>query len=243
MKLIKLNAIDSTNTFLKQLATSEVVENFTVVSAEHQTNGKGQRGSEWLIESGKNLTFSVLYSKIANSKTNLFTLNVIVALSVVEGLQNVSSKEFKIKWPNDILAENKKIAGILIENSIKSQTEVQSIIGIGINVNQENFENLPQASSLCLLEQQFFDKDLLLKNVVNQLENNLEQLNQLSEAYFWEKYHNYLFKKNIVSTFEDSNGNRFVGKIIKVTSEGKLKVQLENDSEIDFDIKEVKMLY
>ena len=243
MKLIKLNAIDSTNTFLKQLATSEVVENFTVVSAEHQTNGKGQRGSEWLIESGKNLTFSVLYSKIANSKTNLFTLNVIVALSVVEGLQNLSSKEFKIKWPNDILAENKKIAGILIENSIKSQTEVQSIIGIGINVNQENFENLPQASSLCLLEQQFFDKDLLLKNVVNQLENNLEQLNQLSEAYFWEKYHNYLFKKNIVSTFEDSNGNRFVGKIIKVTSEGKLKVQLENDSEIDFDIKEVKMLY
>lgn len=243
MKLIKLNAIDSTNTFLKQLATSEVVENFTVVSAEHQTNGKGQRGSEWLIESGKNLTFSVLYSKIANSKTNLFTLNVIVALSVVEGLQNVSSKEFKIKWPNDILAENKKIAGILIENSIKSQTEVQSIIGIGINVNQENFENLPQASSLCLLEQQFFDKDLLLKNVVNQLENNLEQLNQLSEAYFWEKYHNYLFKKNIVSTFEDSNGNRFVGQIIKVTSEGKLKVQLENDSEIDFDIKEVKMLY
>ena len=243
MKLIKLNAIDSTNTFLKQLATSEVVENFTVVSAEHQTNGKGQRGSEWLIESGKNLTFSVLYSKIANSKTNLFTLNVIVALSVVEGLQKISSKEFKIKWPNDILAENKKIAGILIENSIKSQTEVQSIIGIGINVNQENFENLPQASSLCLLKQQFFDKDLLLKNVVNQLENNLEQLNQLSEAYFWEKYHNYLFKKNIVSTFEDSNGNRFVGKIIKVTSEGKLKVQLENDSEIDFDIKEVKMLY
>jgi len=243
MKLIKLNAIDSTNTFLKQLATSEVVENFTVVSAEHQTNGKGQRGSEWLIESGKNLTFSVLYTKIPNLQINLFTLNVIVALSVVEGLQNVSSKEFKIKWPNDILAENKKIAGILIENSIKSQTEVQSIIGIGINVNQENFENLPQASSLCLLEQQFFDKDLLLKNVVNQLENNLEQLNQLSEAYFWEKYHNYLFKKNIVSTFEDSNGNRFVGKIIKVTSEGKLKVQLENDSEIDFDIKEVKMLY
>ena len=243
MKLIKLNAIDSTNTFLKQLATSEVVENFTVVSAEHQTNGKGQRGSEWLIESGKNLTFSVLYTKTLNLQINLFTLNVIVALSVVEGLQKISSKEFKIKWPNDILAENKKIAGILIENSIKSQTEVQSIIGIGINVNQENFENLPQASSLCLLEQQFFDKDLLLKNVVNQLENNLEQLNQLSEAYFWEKYHNYLFKKNIVSTFEDSNGNRFVGKIIKVTSEGKLKVQLENDSEIDFDIKEVKMLY
>lgn len=243
MKLIKLNAIDSTNTFLKQLAASEMVENFTVVSAEHQTNGKGQRGSEWLVESGKNLTFSVLYAKTANLQINLFSLNVIVALSVLEGLQKVSSKEFKIKWPNDILADNKKIAGILIENSIKSQTEIQSIIGIGINVNQENFENLPQASSLSLLEKQFFDKDLILKNVINQLKNNLEQLNQLSEAHFWEKYHAYLFKKNIVSTFEDSNGNRFVGKIIKVTSNGKLKVQLENDSEIDFDIKQVKMLY
>jgi len=243
MKLIKLNAIDSTNTFLKQLATIKEVENFTVVSAEHQTNGKGQRGSEWLIESSKNLTFSVLYVKKTNLQINLFTLNVIVALSVVEGLQMLISKEFKIKWPNDILAENKKIAGILIENSIKSQTEIQSIIGIGINVNQENFENLPQASSLCLLEQHFLDKDLILQNVVNQLKNNLEQLNQLSETYFWEKYHEYLFKKNVVSTFEDSNGNRFVGKIIKVTSEGKLKVQLENDTEIDFDIKEVKMLY
>lgn len=243
MKLIKLNAIDSTNTFLKQLAATERVENFTVVAAEHQTNGKGQRGAVWSIESGKNLTFSVLYVKNQHLKINLFTLNVIVALSVVEGLQLISSKQFKIKWPNDILADNKKIAGILIENSIKSQAEIQSVIGIGINVNQENFENLPQASSLCLLEQQFFDKDLLLKSVVNQLENNLEQLNSQSEVVFWEKYHNYLFKKNIVSTFEDVNGNRFVGQIIKVTSEGKLNVALEDDSTFDFDIKEVKMLY
>ncbi len=243
MKLIKLNAIDSTNTFLKQLTATTPVENFTVVSAEHQTNGKGQRGSEWLIESGKNLTFSVLYANNSNFNINLFTLNVVVALSVVEGLQSVSAATFKIKWPNDILAENKKIAGILIENSIKSQTQTQSIIGIGINVNQENFKNLPQASSLCLLDQHFFDKDQILQHVVNRLENNLEQLNSLSEAYFWEKYHQFLFKKDSVSTFEDSTGNQFVGKIIKVTSNGLLTVQLENDSEINFDVKQIKMLY
>ena len=243
MKLIKLNAIDSTNTFLKQLVATERIENFTVVAAEHQTNGKGQRGAVWSIESGKNLTFSVLYCNKPDLKLNLFTLNVIVAVSVLEGLQMVSSKEFMIKWPNDILAENKKIAGILIENSIKSQAEIQSVIGIGINVNQENFENLPQASSLFLLEQQFFDKELLLKNVINRLKFNLEQLIDVSEAFFWEKYHNYLFKKNIVSAFEDVNGNRFVGKIIKVTVDGKLNVALEDDSTVNFDIKEVKMLY
>lgn len=242
MKIIKLNAIDSTNTFLKQLAASNVCENFTTVTANHQTNGKGQRGSKWEIESGKNLTFSVLYKNI-NSSFTIFSLNIIVALSVIEGLQSLSSKDFKIKWPNDILADNKKIAGILIENSIKSQTEVDSIIGIGINVNQENFENLPQASSLRLLEQKIFDKELLLKNVLIQLKSNLENLNELSEIHFWEKYHDFLYKKEVVSTFEDAYGKRFVGRILKVTFEGKLKVQLENDLEIDFDVKEIKMLY
>jgi len=243
MKIIKLNAIDSTNTFLKQLSTTETVENFTVVVAENQTNGKGQRGSEWIIESGKNLTFSVLYAKKLNLQTNFFTLNIVTALSVLEALQQVGTSKFKIKWPNDILAGNKKIAGILIENSIKSQTELQSIIGIGINVNQENFENLPQASSLYILEQKIIDKDLLLTNVVNLLKKNLEQLNLNSEAHFWDKYHKHLFKRNVVSAFEDTSGNRFVGKIIKVTLDGKLKVQLENDMEIDFDVKEIKMLY
>jgi len=242
MNIIKLNAIDSTNTFLKQFAAANECENFTIVTANHQTNGKGQRGSKWEIESGKNLTFSVLY-KINDFKTTLFSLNCIVALSVIEGLQLISSKDFKIKWPNDILAENKKIAGILIENSLKSQTEIHSIIGIGINVNQENFTNLPQASSLSLLEHKVFDKEILFKNVINRLKYNLEQLNDVSEDHFWEKYHTYLFKKEVVSTFEDTDGNKFIGKIVKVTFDGKLKVQLENETEMDFDIKEVKMLY
>ncbi|MFD2907475.1 biotin--[acetyl-CoA-carboxylase] ligase [Flavobacterium ardleyense] len=243
MNLIKLSAIDSTNTFLKKLASSEKVENFTTVVAEHQTDGKGQRGANWTIEPGKNLTFSVLYLNDSGLNSCLFTLNVIVALSVVEGLQMQSNLKFNIKWPNDILSENKKIAGILIENTLKSQTQIQSIIGIGVNVNQELFENLPQASSLFLLEQKKIDKDLLLKNIVDRLEYNLKELNEFEEVYFWEEYHSYLYKRDIVSTFQGALGQRFVGKIIKVTSEGKLKVLLEDDSEVDFDIKEVKMLY
>lgn len=243
MKLIKLSAIDSTNTFLKNLASSEKVDNFTVVVAEHQTNGRGQRGSNWLIEPSKNLTFSVLYRNSFKTNTNLFTLNIIVAISVIEGLQTDSNLKYFIKWPNDILSDNKKIAGILIENNIKSQSELQSIIGIGINVNQENFENLPQASSLFLLERKKKDKDLLLKNIVNRLEYNLIKFIDSEETYFWQKYHDNLYKKDIVSSFESAYGQRFVGKIINVTSEGKLKVQLEDDLEVDFDVKEVKMLY
>ena len=141
------------------------------------------------------------------------------------------------------MAENKKIGGILIENTFKNSSEVQSIIGIGLNVNQSQFENLPQASSLYLLENKLFDKDSLLISIVNQLEFNLKQLPILGETHFWDAYHQILFKKDVVSAFESVAGNRFVGKIQEVTQEGKLAVLLEDDSVQFFDVKEVKMLY
>lgn len=243
MKLIKLDAIDSTNHFLKALSAQEICENFTVVSTESQTEGKGQRGSGWVSEAGKNLTFSVLYSQKADGITSLFTLNIVVALSVVEALKTVSNLNFVIKWPNDILAENKKIGGILIENTFKSSNEVQSIIGIGLNVNQSQFENLPQASSLYLLGKQIMDRDFILHSIVTKLKDNLIKLRDVGGEPFWEAYHQILFKKDKVATFELASGNRFVGKIQEVTQEGKLAVLLEDDSVQFFDVKEVKMLY
>ena len=243
MRIIKLNAIDSTNHFLKALSAQESCENFTVVSTESQTEGKGQRGSGWASESGKNLTFSILYNQKVEGIASLFTLNIIVALSVVEALKTISNLNFVIKWPNDILAENKKIGGILIENTFKNSSEVQSIIGIGLNVNQSQFENLPQASSLYLLENQMFNREMLLLSIVNQLKFNLNQLPILGETHFWNAYHQILFKKGIVSTFESVSGNRFVGKIQEVTNEGKLAVLLEDEAVQLFDVKEVKMLY
>jgi BirA family transcriptional regulator, biotin operon repressor / biotin---[acetyl-CoA-carboxylase] ligase len=243
MRIIKLDAIDSTNRFLKALSAQESCENFTVVSAESQIEGKGQRGSGWASEAGKNLTFSILYNLKSEGINSLFTLNIIVALSVVEALKSISNLNFVIKWPNDILAENKKIGGILIENTFKNSNEVQSIIGIGLNVNQSQFENLPQASSLYLLENKFFDRETLLISIVNQLELNLKQLPILGEDHFWNIYHQILFKREVVSTFESVSGKRFVGKIQKVTKDGKLEVLLEDDSVVLFDVKEVKMLY
>lgn len=243
MRIIKLDAIDSTNHFLKALLVQESCENFTVVSTESQTEGKGQRGSGWVSESGKNLTFSVLYNQNIEGITSLFTLNILVAISVVDVLKSVSNLNFVIKWPNDILAENKKIGGILIENTFKNSKEVQSIIGIGLNVNQSQFENLPQASSLYQLENKIFDRETLLISIVNRLEFNLNQIKVLGETHFWNAYHQILFKKDVVSTFESVAGNRFVGKIQEVTQEGKLAVLLEDDTIRFFDVKEIKMLY
>ena len=243
MKIIKLNAIDSTNRFLKELAQEETAENYTIVVANQQTDGKGQRGASWISESDKGLTFSLLYNNLQESAINLFELNCIVAFSIVEALQSISLIKFQIKWPNDILAENKKIGGVLIENSFKNQQEIVSVIGIGINVNQLHFENLPQASSLALLESKIFDKEEIMIKIAKQLKFNLENAQKIGSNFYWERYHELLYKRGVVSAFEDGNGNQFVGKISAVTREGKLQLELENNVLSIFDIKEIKMLF
>lgn len=243
MKLIKLNATDSTNDFLKQLATTQTLENYTVIATEDQQKGRGQMGSTWKAEVGKNLTFSVF---LANALTNveaIYNLNIAVAVSLLEVLKKENIPELKIKWPNDIMSANKKIGGILIENAIKHHDQIQSIIGIGLNVNQQNYQGLPQASSLCLAAGRFFDREELLVKIVNQLELNVELINENNEAVLWNKYHQFLYKKDIPSAFENKEGQQFMGIIKQVISNGQLEVMLEDDSLKHFNIKELKMLY
>ena len=145
MKLIKLDAIDSTNEFLKGLSKKQELENFTVVSAEKQTKGKGQMGAIWASDASKNLIMSVLVKDFLSGIDQLFNLNIVVSLAVIEVLESLNIPNLSIKWPNDIMSYNKKIGGILIENSIKSDGTIISIVGLGLNVNQIDFENLPKA--------------------------------------------------------------------------------------------------
>jgi len=245
MNIIKLNAIPSTNTFLKDLSATKKVENFTTVVAENQTKGKGQRGNVWMVEEGKNLTFSTLINDFSIQKFNPFVLNILVPVSIVQVLEKYDLHNLKIKWPNDILAENKKIGGILIENTFKQIDKIEVIIGIGLNVNQTSFDDLPKASSILLLSGQFKNKEELLEKIVQQIEVNYNQLvdGLKTEKYFWEVYHQYLFRKDIPSVFQDVTQKKFQGIISKVTTEGKLEVLLEDDSFQQFDIKEVTLLY
>ncbi|MDD3005083.1 biotin--[acetyl-CoA-carboxylase] ligase [Flavobacterium sp.] len=243
MKLIKLNAIDSTNDFLKQLASTQELENFTVVSAENQLNGKGQMGSNWFVEPGKNLTFSIYYANSLDYVESIYDLNIAVAISIIEVLKWENIPELKIKWPNDIMSANKKIGGILIENVFKNNHEIQSIIGIGLNVNQRNYDNLPQASSLCLSSGRFFDCDALLQKIVSQIAVNLQFINENKAHLLWDKYHQLLYKMNVPSAFENREGDKFMGIIKKVLPNGKLEVEMEDDSLQHFTIKEIKMLY
>ena len=242
MHIIKLNAIDSTNTYLKEMSAKQTVDNFTVVVAENQTNGRGQRGANWEVEKGKNLTFSILIKDVLLIAEEVFNLNVVVAVSLFQTFLQLKISNLDIKWPNDILADKKKICGILIENQFKSTTEILSIVGIGINVNQENFINLPQATSLKNCTNQELNKDEILMLFLDQFQNNINLYKNEGAAYFWNSYHENLFKKNLPTAFENAAKEKFMGSIRQVTPTGLLQLTLEDDTLQLFDIKELKML-
>ena len=242
MKVIKLDAIDSTNEFLKGLAYKQELENFTVVTAENQTKGKGQMGAIWTSEVGKNLTMSILVKDFLFDICQIYNLNIAVSLAVISVLEVFKIPNLSIKWPNDIMAYNKKVGGILIENSIKSDGTIVSIVGLGLNVNQTNFENLPKASSLAVICNSKFDKDVLLSSIIDEIEKNIKLWKQHPYT-LWSDYTNKLYKKGIPTPFSSANGTNFMGIIQGVSSVGKLQVLLEDDSISEFDIKEIQMLY
>lgn len=242
MKLIKLNAIDSTNDFLKALLVKQNLENFTVVSAENQTNGKGQMGAKWVSEIGKNLIFSVLIKNTLNNN-DIYNLNIAIAFAVICSLEKYNIPNLSIKWPNDIMSDNKKIAGILIENTIKNNGDIISIVGIGLNVNQINFVNLPKASSLAVIMNSELDKEKILIDIIAAIKINISDLKNGLAIDLWSKYNQKLFKKGIPMTFSNSSQEKFMGIIQDVNSSGKLNVLLENDTIETFGIKEIQMLY
>lgn len=243
MKLIKLNAIPSTNTFLKELAVSQSIDDFTVVVAKDQFKGRGQRINTWQSELGKNLTFSMFIRNSNLYTTNPFLFSVVVPISLIEVLSVLDLRQLKIKWPNDILAENKKIAGILIETIYKSDKEIAAVIGIGLNVNQLVFDNLPNASSIAALLNYEIDKDKLLEKITNQIEANFMAIATKGESFFWDKYHQYLFRKDVPSVFKDKEGTPFQAIIRKVTNEGKMCLEYETGTQKLFDIKEITLQY
>jgi len=243
MQLIKLDAIDSTNDFLKAMANDQITENFTVVTAENQTKGKGQMGAKWSSETGKNLIMSILIKDVLSDIREIYNLNVAVSVAVIAALEKYNIPKLSIKWPNDIMADSKKIGGILIENTIKSAIDIVSVVGIGLNVNQKEFSNLPKASSLSIIVNADFDKDLILAEIVKTIKTNVEILKVGKAEILWKCYSSLLFKVQIPMPFQVSSGKPFMGIIQGVSEDGKLQLLLEDDSIQTYEIKEIQMLY
>ncbi|ALJ06201.1 ligase [Pseudalgibacter alginicilyticus] len=243
MHIIKLNAIDSTNSYLKKLSSETSLRDYTVVITNNQTNGRGQMGAVWDSEGSKNLTFSV-FKDVSNFYIdNPFFISIVVSLSILKALQSINIQKLSVKWPNDILSDNKKVCGILIENVIKQNNLQSSIIGVGLNVNQTTFNNLPSASSIKCITGIHYHLDEVLQSIIVHLKNYFSLLQNGHYEDLKQEYETYLFRKNKPSTFKGGDGNIFSGIIKNVSAAGHLQVLLEDDIVKAFDLKEITLLY
>lgn len=242
-QIIKLDATESTNVYLKELLQLKDLEDYTTVLAKKQLKGRGQMGTSWQSEKGKNLTFSILKKFEGLAIENQFNLNIAISLAVHSVLTELTIPQITVKWPNDIMSGSAKICGILIENVLKGQFIQNSIIGIGLNVNQTSFEKLDKVSSLKLLTGRFFDLDELLHRLLGKLKLHLAKIDQKTVTQMLPAYEKLLFRKDKPSTFKDEMGQTFMGFIREVSSSGKLKVELEDHIHKEYDLKEVSLLY
>ncbi|MDG1332244.1 MAG: biotin--[acetyl-CoA-carboxylase] ligase [Crocinitomicaceae bacterium] len=236
-KLIHLESVDSTNNYTANVVKSQGLSSGTVILADEQFAGRGQRGAEWVVEPGMNLTFSVYLEVVNLSVENQFDLSKVVVLSICHFLKKVGI-DAQVKWPNDILVQGNKISGVLIENTISSSGPIKSIVGVGINVNQTRFGEFNATSIQSELGTFYPIRDALFSFI--------ESFNLISDelldrpSVLHDRYLDKLFQYKTKNTYEDASGV-FEGEICGIEQSGKLIVQKDNQ-EVSYDLKEIKFL-
>ena len=241
--LITLKEVDSTNTFLKNISSnSKPVPEGTVIMAESQYAGRGQQQNKWSSDPGKNLTFSILLNPTFLAVAEQFDLTRVVSLGVHDALEPLLGDQLKIKWPNDVYYGNKKLGGILIENLLQGSQIKQSIIGIGLNINQDAFPDwVPNPVSLKQILQQDYDLRALLSEICKHIEPYYLNLKAGKKDFVRKAYLDRLYWLNRHSPFR-SNDSIFEGEIKGVRDNGLLVIKNNIGAEIEFSFKEVEFL-
>ncbi len=246
-QLIFLHEVESTNTYAMNLLRNVNTAEGAIIYTDNQTRGKGQRGAVWNSEIGTNLTVSCILKPHFLNIKNTFYLSKISALAVYDvmaELLSISQYDIKIKWPNDILVNKKKISGILIENNFNHDYLQHSVIGIGLNINQMDFDSLlTTATSLKLLSNKEFNKDVVLNILCQSLEKwylklKANKLEEIDLCYF-----NNLFGLNKSNSFLEAGNIDFDASIHAISIDGKLILKLTNGDLRSFEVKEVKMIF
>ena len=240
--LVTLKEVDSTNNFLKNLlSNSKPVPEGTVIMAERQYAGRGQHQNTWHAQPGKNLTFSLLLKPSFIAPLQQFDLTRAISLGVYDALYPLLGEALKIKWPNDIYFADRKLGGMLIENMIQGGQIRNAVIGIGLNINQDNY---PVSAGLAISVRQILQRDYDLKDILSQICKHIEgwylQLRGGNIATVRNNYNNRLYRLNEEAVYA-SNKLPFRGTIKGVTEQGLLMVERNAKIEI-YDLKEIAFL-
>lgn len=243
MNILKLGAIPSTNSYLKELVKTGSPESFTVVSADFQTKGRGQMDSVWYSSEGNNLLFSILIKFGGVLAEDQFYLNCAVSLGILEALRAHNIPELTVKWPNDIMSDNRKLAGILIENSLSQGQMNYAIVGIGLNVNEEKFPTeLPKAVSMYQILGRKTDRDELLLELTEKVKKYAGLFITGQYHRLMEDYQENLYKFGQAHSFETKSGEVFSGKIRDVNPGGNLLIEFEDGTHKSYRFKEISFL-
>jgi BirA family biotin operon repressor/biotin-[acetyl-CoA-carboxylase] ligase len=223
--IIKLEEVDSTNTYLSNLAATEKLPDGSVVCAAHQYAGKGQRGNSWIVEKNMNLTFSILYFPTFMSIDKQFLLSQAISLGVYDYLIT-KCNSVTIKWPNDLYVGNKKIGGLLIENAIKGDKLAQVIIGVGLNINQASFDlSLTNATSLSLENKELYNLDAELLDLLTSIERRFLQWKNAQFLNIKDEYLKVLYLHQQWHIYKLPDGTHLEGKIIGFDDDGLLIIE------------------
>ena len=229
----------STNSEAHQLLIkNKAIEGCTVLTSE-QTNGRGQRGNSWEAQPGKNITLSVVLMPVFLAVRQQFYLNMAVSLAVLDLIREQGVEDTQLKWPNDLYFKDKKIGGILIENSINSYSLQHSIIGIGLNVNQQNF-GLATATSLTQILGKELPLDKLTECLLEKLEKRYLELRSGKLAKLKYEYLQALYRYQ-EEHFFNVQGQQVAGVIVGVDETGRLGVEIEGELRF-FDFKEIAFI-
>ncbi|WP_443945203.1 biotin--[acetyl-CoA-carboxylase] ligase [Pedobacter sp. AW1-32] len=242
--LIKLKEVDSTNNFLKNLlSNSEPLTEGTVIMADNQFAGRGQQGNVWLSMPGKNISMSLYFKPFFLPLQKQFYLNIITSLAVSEALSLFIPEGISVKWPNDIYHYNKKLGGILIENSLSGIMIKSTIIGIGINVNQGIFNADIEQKAASVI--QILQKEIHLNDIIDKIFVLMEKYYLILKSGGYktlhEHYLNRLYNFKVKANYK-SGSDYFDGTIEGIDEDGRLVVEVNGDQRY-FNFKEIEFLH
>ena len=236
-QIFRLDKVDSTNNFAANLIEEQLCRNGALILADTQTAGKGQRGSLWESEPGKNLLCSYVYFPDNLSVNFLQEFNMCLSISLIKCL-NYFEIDAEIKWTNDILADGKKISGILIENNVRAGKVKSMIFGIGLNINQQSFINLG-ATSMALIRGAEFSIDEVSLQLTKEFNHWVSFVGgdhqDLKLVYL-----NLLYGINTIHRFQ-SQDQEFEGIIVGVNDFGDLEINVLGEIR-SFKNKEISFL-
>ena len=254
--LLHLPSVDSTNNYAKQhIAKSSPIDG-TVILADEQLAGRGQSGTVWLADANKNLTFSIIYKTSFLRATEQFYLSMAISLGIkyaISSILNTHNNDCvmptelfntKIKWPNDIYIDDKKLAGILIENTISGMYLKYSVIGIGLNINQDIFPEGINATSLKLITENDVDKNVVLNKILASIEKYYFILKERKFEQLKSEYLENLLNYNTIASYKKEE-HIFEGKIVDIDAVGNLVMEIQNGTDVleeKFAFKEIAFL-